>query len=84
MYSSRSYHVAHETFIESGRAIDYRIGGRYLDTFRHIDGRWLIQHRDIVYDWSRVMSGNRAGMESREAADAADRPARPWTILPIC
>ena len=49
-----SYHVAHERFIEAGRGVDYRIGGRYLDTFRCRDGRWLIQHRDIVYDWSRV------------------------------
>lgn len=48
-----SYHVAHETFVEDGVTQDYRIGGRYLDTFRRRNGRWLIQHRDIVYDWSR-------------------------------
>jgi len=48
-----SYHVAHETFVEDGVTQDYRIGGRYLDTFRRVQGRWLIQHRDIVYDWSR-------------------------------
>ncbi len=48
-----SYHVAHEVFVEDGVAQDYRIGGRYLDTMRKVDGRWLIQHRDIVYDWSR-------------------------------
>ena len=51
-----SYHVAHETFVEDGLARDYRIGGRYLDTFRQSQGRWLIQHRDIVYDWSRTVS----------------------------
>lgn len=50
-----SYHVAHETFVEAGRTLDYRIGGRYLDTFRRRNGRWLIQHRDIVYDWSRIV-----------------------------
>jgi len=50
-----SYHVAHETFELPGGVTDYRIGGRYLDTFRRVDGRWLIQHRDIVYDWSRVL-----------------------------
>lgn len=49
-----SYHVAHERFVEAGGGVDYRIGGRYLDTFRRVGGRWLIQHRDIVYDWSRV------------------------------
>ena len=52
-----SYHVAHETFVEDGQTRDYRIGGRYLDTFRPVDGRWMIQHRDIVYDWSRVVPG---------------------------
>jgi hypothetical protein len=51
-----SYHVAHETFVEEGVARDYRIGGRYLDTFRYAQGRWRIQHRDIVYDWSRTVS----------------------------
>ena len=49
-----SYHVAHETFEEAGGFVDYRIGGRYLDTCRRVDGRWMIQHRDIVYDWSRI------------------------------
>jgi hypothetical protein len=49
-----TYHVAHETFVDEKGPIDYRIGGRYLDTFRQIEGRWLIQHRDIVYDWSRI------------------------------
>jgi hypothetical protein len=49
-----TYHVAHETFVDDKGPTDYRIGGRYLDRFRHIAGRWLIQHRDIVYDWSRI------------------------------
>ena len=49
-----TYHVAHETFVEESGPTDFRIGGRYLDTFRQINGRWLIQHRDIVYDWSRI------------------------------
>ena len=50
-----TYHVAHEIFEAPAGVTDYRIGGRYLDTFRQIDGRWLIQHRAIVYDWSRIM-----------------------------
>jgi hypothetical protein len=64
-----SYHVAHERFIEAGRGVDYRIGGRYLDTFRCRDGRWLIQHRDIVYDWSRVSAVPDA------SGDVRDEPA---------
>lgn len=50
-----SYHVAHETFEEPGGRVFFHIGGRYLDTFRQVEGRWLIQHRDIVYDWSRIL-----------------------------
>jgi hypothetical protein len=54
-----SYHVAHETFAEGEGRIFFHIGGRYLDTFRKVGERWLIQHRDIVYDWSRVMPATR-------------------------
>jgi 3-phenylpropionate/cinnamic acid dioxygenase small subunit len=63
-----TYPVAHETFVDEKGPTDYRIGGRYLDTFRHIGGRWLIQHRDIVYDWSRI--------------DAATPPAWRPDIIP--
>lgn len=54
-----SYHVAHETYAEGVGRVFFHIGGRYLDTFRRVGGRWLIQHRDIVYDWSRVMPATR-------------------------
>jgi hypothetical protein len=54
-----TYHVAHETFEEPGGSVFFHIGGRYLDTFRQVGGRWLIQHRDIVYDWSRIMPTTR-------------------------
>lgn len=52
-----SYHVAHETFVAGDGTVFFHIGGRYLDTFRQVGRRWLIQHRDIVYDWSRVQPG---------------------------
>jgi len=55
-----SYHVAHETYAEGDGRVFFHIGGRYLDTFRQRGGRWLIQHRDIVYDWSRVMPATRS------------------------
>lgn len=62
-----SYHVAHEVFVEDGVQQDYHIGGRYLDTLRRRDGRWLIQHRDIVYDWSRKMPGTEPFWEKHPA-----------------
>lgn len=59
-----SLHVAHETFEEPQGVTDYRIGGRYLDTFRRVDGRWLMQHRDIVYDWSRITPATAAAPDA--------------------
>lgn len=64
---AESYHVAHEVFVEDGVQTDYHIGGRYLDTFRRRDGRWLIQHRDIVYDWSRKMKATEQFWERHPA-----------------
>lgn len=91
-----SYHVAHETYAEGDGRVFFHIGGRYLDTFRKVDGRWLIQHRDIVYDWSRVMPatrpfwnpatqparlmGTRTAGDPLYAAGGATRGALPATI----
>lgn len=72
-----TYHVAHETFVEDGAARDYRIGGRYLDTFRRRDGRWLIQHRDIVYDWSRKVAATAAWMPEGPGLSGERNPADP-------
>jgi hypothetical protein len=35
-------------------AVDHSVGGRYLDTFRRMDGRWAIFHRDTVVDFRRT------------------------------
>jgi SnoaL-like domain len=91
-----SYHVAHETYAEGEGRVFFHIGGRYLDTFRKVGGRWLIQHRDIVYDWSRVMPATQpfwdpatqptALIGTRTPADpiyspgGATRGARPYAI----
>ncbi|MFA6112357.1 MAG: nuclear transport factor 2 family protein [Sphingomonas sp.] len=64
-----SYHVAHETFVDGDGTVFFHIGGRYLDTFRQVGGRWLIQHRDIVYDWSRVSPGPLAFPGPAQPAD---------------
>jgi hypothetical protein len=29
-----------------------QLGGRFVDTFRRENGRWLIKHRVVVHDWS--------------------------------
>ncbi len=62
---SETYHVAHEEFADADGWTAFDIGGRYLDTMRRSGGRWLIQHRDIVYDWSRITAAG-----TRRAAPA--------------
>jgi 3-phenylpropionate/cinnamic acid dioxygenase small subunit len=49
-----SYHLAVVSRTEGGHETQSHIGGRYLDSFAFRDGRWAIQHREVVFDWSRV------------------------------
>lgn len=36
----------------SGVEMCNQLGGRFVDTLRREDGRWLIKHRRVVRDWS--------------------------------
>jgi hypothetical protein len=49
-----SYHLAVVSRNEDGHETQSHIGGRYLDTFAYRDGRWAIEHREVVFDWSCV------------------------------
>ena len=49
-----SYHLAVVSRNEDGHETQSHIGGRYLDKFAYRDGRWAIDHREVVFDWSRV------------------------------
>jgi ketosteroid isomerase-like protein len=40
--------------VRGASAVDHSVGGRYLDTFRRIEGRWAIFHRDTVVDFRRA------------------------------
>jgi hypothetical protein len=40
---------------DDGVVMCNQLGGRYVDTFRHENGRWLIKHRCVVRDWSISM-----------------------------
>lgn len=35
----------------SGDTLSLSLGCRYVDLFRHHDGRWLIARRTVTYDW---------------------------------
>jgi 3-phenylpropionate/cinnamic acid dioxygenase small subunit len=49
-----SYHLAVVSRSEDGHETQSHIGGRYLDNVSYRDGRWAIDHREVVFDWSRV------------------------------
>ncbi|MCW2756223.1 MAG: hypothetical protein JWQ32_3634 [Marmoricola sp.] len=48
-----SYHIALVERRGDDGDVQSWIGGRYLDTMAHLDGRWAIMHRTVVFDWSR-------------------------------
>ena len=41
-----------KTVGEDGREYCNQLGGRFVDTLRRENGRWLIKHRHVVRDWS--------------------------------
>jgi hypothetical protein len=61
-----SYHLCLLSGGSGDAETDSMIGGRYLDTFRRIDGRWGISHREVVFDWSRTEPAARRFWDSNE------------------
>jgi hypothetical protein len=52
---SEAYCVAyHRMASRKGGDADHLVGVRYVDRFERRDGRWLIAHRTVVYEWSRI------------------------------
>jgi hypothetical protein len=50
-----SYFLAVHPYSDAeGRSALALIGGRYLDDFACIDGRWAITRREVILDWSRA------------------------------
>ena len=47
-------YVTATAVVELDTVLDVTIGCRYLDRFTFRDGRWALQHRQLVFDWSRV------------------------------
>ena len=47
-----STHLAYHRLQLADGARDVFIGGRYLDVCVSSQGRWLLQERSVVYDWS--------------------------------
>jgi hypothetical protein len=48
-----SYHLAYHRMNLSSGTYDVHIGGRYFDHCVELKQHWLLQSRQVVYDWSR-------------------------------
>ena len=49
-----SYNLCSITAHKGGSDFTMLVGGRYLDDFSHVGGRWGISARTLVFDWSKV------------------------------
>lgn len=64
--------------------IEVVVGGRYLDTLKKHEGRWLIAERLYVMDWNRTspatmqLAGRLFDGLQRRGARGADDPAASW------
>jgi SnoaL-like domain len=46
-----TYFVATARFDRPDGAVDWVLGGRYVDRFERRAGEWRIAHRSVIYDW---------------------------------
>lgn len=54
--SVESYFIAYQPYMtQDGAEEQAMVAGRYLDRFAHRDGRWAIDSRSVVMDWSRAL-----------------------------
>lgn len=60
--------------------IEYLAGGRYLDQYRRVDGRWRFWRRTRVVDWSRQQPAAPAA-SARGVAQGVAGPADPSHAL---
>jgi hypothetical protein len=52
-----SYHLAYHRLILDSTTYDVLIGGRYFDQCVERNGRWLLESRSVIYDWSSSSLG---------------------------
>ena len=56
--------------------------GRYLDHFVHVDGRWLIRHRQLVTEWSGLADAKDLGPGPEHAPARRDRDDPLYHFVP--
>ncbi len=65
---------------ESGERRDYVAGGRYLDRYRRVGGRWYFEQRQRVIDWRHQRPSNpgATGAEVHQGSPGRDDPS--WNL----
>lgn len=82
--ASEAYCVAyHRMASRSGGDADHVVGIRYVDRFEQRDGGpWLIAHRTVVYEWSRIDPVQREWrMHPEYAVGTRDHQDRSYELL---
>jgi len=69
---SEAYVTANLRQMDGGRLINRMFSARYIDKWSKRDGRWAIDRRDCVVDFSEVCEVTALGHDERSARDAND------------
>ena len=69
---SEAYVIANLRQMDGGRLINRMFSARYIDTWSKREGRWAIDRRDCVVDFSEVREVTALGNDERSARDASD------------
>ena len=69
---SEAYVFANLRQMDGGRLINRMFSARYIDKWSKRDGRWAIDRRDCVVDFSEVSEVTALGHDERSARDASD------------
>ncbi|MGH3626840.1 MAG: nuclear transport factor 2 family protein [Sciscionella sp.] len=62
--------------LENGEGELVHSCGRYVDYFRRVEGRWLIHYRQVVTDWTGVVSTQPFPISPTQIRSARDRSDR--------
>ncbi len=69
---SEAYVIANLRQMDGGRLINRMFSARYIDKWSKRDGRWAIDRRDCVVDFSEVSEVTALGHDERSARDSSD------------
>lgn len=81
--AAETYCIAYHRMPSGDDAADHLVGVRYLDRLERRDGGpWLIAHRSVVYEWSRIDPvGRQWRMRPEYARPRRDRGDASYPLL---